>query len=223
MRTIVNLLGIVFTGGVWLWLLNQPPDQTVSIILAIGGAFGVLPLVWLGRRLLDAQPAIERALWVTTFVHYGVFTLLGAAIIEATRVGMAAPGWMIPLPPEVGLALMIVSGALVLLAMANLALRGLGAPPEGAIALSRELAMDWLYAWTRNPMVLSALVFLIAVGLWLRSTLFVLWVIAVAIPAVLVFLKVYEERELEIRFGEAYREYREKTPMLWPRRPEKRD
>jgi protein-S-isoprenylcysteine O-methyltransferase Ste14 len=36
-----------------------------------------------------------------------------------------------------------------------------------------------------------------------------------------VFLKVYEERELEIRFGEAYREYREKTPMLWPRRPEK--
>ena len=70
-------------------------------------------------------------------------------------------------------------------------------------------------------MVLSALAFLIAVGLWLRSTLFVLWVIAVAIPAVLVFLKVYEERELEIRFGEAYREYREKTPMLWPRRPEK--
>ncbi|MBM2850085.1 MAG: hypothetical protein HW418_3027, partial [Anaerolineales bacterium] len=55
MRTLVNLLGIVFTGGVWLWLLNQPPDQTVSIILAIGGAFGVLPLVWLGRRLLDAQ------------------------------------------------------------------------------------------------------------------------------------------------------------------------
>jgi len=86
---------------------------------------------------------------------------------------------------------------------------------------TRALAAEWLYAWTRNPMVLSALAFLIAVGLWLRSTLFVLWVIAVITPAVLVFLKVYEERELEIRFGEAYREYREKTPMLWPRRPEK--
>jgi protein-S-isoprenylcysteine O-methyltransferase Ste14 len=221
MRTVVNLLGIVITGGVWLWLLNQPLDPTVSILLAIGGTLGTLPLVWLGRRLLDAQPTIERALWVTTFVHYGVFTLLGAAIIAATQVGIAAPGWVMPLPPEVGLALMIVSGALALLAVANLALRGLGAP--FAIALSRELAMDWLYAWTRNPMVLSALAFLIAVGLWLRSTLFVLWVIAIVVPAILLFLKVYEERELEIRFGEAYRGYKAKTPMLWPRRPEKRD
>jgi protein-S-isoprenylcysteine O-methyltransferase Ste14 len=221
MRTLVNLLGIVFTGAVWLWLLNQPPDQTVSIVIAIGGVLGVLALVWLGRRLLDAQPTVERAMWVTTFVHYGVFILLGAAIVEATRVGLASPGWVIPLPPEVGLALMVVTGALALLAVANLALRGLGAP--FAIALSRELAMDWLYAWTRNPMVLSALAFLIAVGLWLRSTLFVLWAIAAVIPAVLVFLKVYEERELEIRFGEAYRNYKAKTPMLWPRRPEKHD
>ncbi len=168
MRLLANLLGLGFTGGVWLWLLNQPLDPTVSIFLAIAGAFGVLPLVWVGRRLLDAQPTIEHALWVTTFVHYSVFALLGAAIVEATQVGMTTPGWAIPLPPEVGLALMIVSGVLVLLAMANLALRGLGAP--FAIALSRELAMDWLYAWTRNPMVLSALAFLIAVGLWLRST-----------------------------------------------------
>jgi protein-S-isoprenylcysteine O-methyltransferase Ste14 len=219
MRTLVNFLGIVFAGAVWLWLLDRPPGQTLSPVIAIGGVLGTLPLVWLGRKLLDAQPTIERALWVTTFVHYSVFTLLGAAIIEATRIGLAAPGWVIPLPPEVGLVLMTVSGALVLLAMANLALRGLGAP--FAIALSRELAMDWLYAWTRNPMVLSALAFLIAVGLWLRSTLFVLWAVAVVIPAILVFLKVFEERELEIRFGEAYREYREKTPMLWPRKPER--
>lgn len=219
MRTFVNFLGILFTGAAWLWLLNQPPDQTFSLVVAVGGVLGILPFVWLGRWLLDAQPTIERALWVTTFVHYGVFTLLGAAILEATRIGMAAPGWVIPLPPEVGLTLMIVTGALVLFAMANLALRGLGAP--FAVALSRQLAMDWLYAWTRNPMVLSAMAFLIAVGLWLQSTLFVLWVIAVVVPAMLVFLKVYEERELEIRFGEAYREYREKTPMLWPRKPEK--
>jgi protein-S-isoprenylcysteine O-methyltransferase Ste14 len=68
-------------------------------------------------------------------------------------------------------------------------------------------------------MVLAALVFLIGLGLWLRSTLFVLWVVGLITPAILVFLKVYEERELEIRFGASYLEYRVKTPMLWPRKP----
>jgi protein-S-isoprenylcysteine O-methyltransferase Ste14 len=68
-------------------------------------------------------------------------------------------------------------------------------------------------------MILSALAFLIAPGLWLRSTVFVLWAVAVVIPVVLVFLKVYEERELEIRFGAKYLEYKAKTPMLWPRKP----
>ncbi len=35
----------------------------------------------------------------------------------------------------------------------------------------------------------------------------------------LVFVKVYEERELEIRFGASYLEYKSRTPMLFPRRP----
>ena len=29
-------------------------------------------------------------------------------------------------------------------------------------------------------------------------------------------VKIYEERELELRFGEAYRDYRAKTPFLVP-------
>jgi protein-S-isoprenylcysteine O-methyltransferase Ste14 len=35
----------------------------------------------------------------------------------------------------------------------------------------------------------------------------------------LVFVKVYEERELEIRFGDSYRTYRSRTPLLFPRKP----
>jgi protein-S-isoprenylcysteine O-methyltransferase Ste14 len=99
----------------------------------------------------------------------------------------------------------------------NLALRGLGAP--FAIALSRRLASDWMYAWTRNPMVLSLLAFLLSTGLWLRSLWFILWVLALPTPVMLAFLKWFEERELEIRFGQSYRDYSARTPMLWPRRP----
>jgi protein-S-isoprenylcysteine O-methyltransferase Ste14 len=68
-------------------------------------------------------------------------------------------------------------------------------------------------------MVLATLAWLLAVGLWLQSALFLVWVLALAAPAWIVFLKGYEERELEIRFGDAYRAYRATTPFLWPRKP----
>jgi protein-S-isoprenylcysteine O-methyltransferase Ste14 len=118
---------------------------------------------------------------------------------------------------EIGLLLVIVTGAAVLLTMVNLVLKGFGAP--FAIALSRKLAADWLYAWTRNPMALAFMAFLLALGIWFQSTLFVLWAFILFMPAILVFLKIYKERELEIRFGASYLEYKSRTPMLFPKRP----
>jgi len=113
--------------------------------------------------------------------------------------------------------LAIITGAAFLLTVVNLALKGFGAP--FFIALSRKLAADWLYAWTRNPMVLAGLAFLLSLGIWFQSALFVLWVLILFAPALLVFVKVYEERELEFRFGASYLEYKSRTPMLFPRRP----
>jgi len=42
---------------------------------------------------------------------------------------------------------------------------------------------------------------LLSFGLWIQSLFFVLWVLLLVAPAWLAFLKLYEERELEIRFG----------------------
>jgi protein-S-isoprenylcysteine O-methyltransferase Ste14 len=96
-------------------------------------------------------------------------------------------------------------------------LKGLGAP--FFISLSQKLAVDWFYAWTRNPMVLAGLALLVSMGLWFQSTMFVLWALLVFTPALLFFVKEYEERELEIRCGASYLEYKFRTPMLFPRRP----
>ena len=38
-------------------------------------------------------------------------------------------------------------------------------------------------------------------------------------PTLLFFVKVYEERELEIRFGPSYQDYKARTPMLFPKKP----
>jgi protein-S-isoprenylcysteine O-methyltransferase Ste14 len=56
-------------------------------------------------------------------------------------------------------------------------------------------------------------------GIWFQSALFVLFVLILFAPALLTIVKVYEERELEIRFGASYLEYKSRTPMLFPRRP----
>ena len=214
---LVAIIGFVLTLTIWSWVLNQQFDQAQSFLIIVGGVLAVFPVIWIGRKLLDVQPTIDRTAWVTTLIHFVLMTLFGAAIIKAIQTGQSWRGWVIPLPAEVGLVLMVVTGTAMLLSVVNLALQGLGAP--FAIALSRRLAMSWMYAWTRNPMVLSALTFLIALGLWLRSTLFLLWVLGLLMPAELLFLKVYEERELEIRFGASYLAYKAKTPMLWPRKP----
>ena len=172
----------------------------------------------MAREVTSRQTtATSRVAWITTFVHYAVGILFGVAIIRAVITYQDWAGWTLPIPLEIGLPLVIITGIATLLSVVNLALKGLGAP--FAIALSKKLAVDWLYAWTRNPMVLAFLAFLLSLGIWFQSALFILWVLILFAPALLVFVKVYEERELEFRFGASYLEYKSRTPMLFPRRP----
>jgi protein-S-isoprenylcysteine O-methyltransferase Ste14 len=213
----VKIIGFALIIAVWSWLNRSRFAPTTSLVITNVGALALFPIAWFGRRMLDAKPTPDHAARVTTFVHYAVVPLLGAAIFEAIKVGRDWAGWMIPLPRELGWMLMVVTGAILLLTVANLALAGLGAP--FAVELSKRLAVNWMYAWTRNPMVLSTLAFFTAVGLWLQSALFLVWMFALVAPPWLYLVKVFEERELELRFGASYVEYKAKTPMLWPRKP----
>jgi protein-S-isoprenylcysteine O-methyltransferase Ste14 len=213
----IKIALLAFIWFIWWWALNAPLSNAMNLSIIVGGVLLVFPLVWLGRMLLDKKPTASRAAWITMFVHYAIGLLFGMAIIRAMITHQDWSGWTLPIPVEIGLLLLIITGTAFLLTVVNLALKGLGAP--FAIALSRKLAVDWLYAWTRNPMVLAGLAFLLALGIWYQSALFVLWTLILFTPALLVFVKVYEERELEIRFGASYLEYRSRTPMLFPRKP----
>ena len=201
----------------WSWVLHQRLSNIMDISIIVGGVLLIFPIAWLGRKMLDKKPTTSRAAWITTFVHYAVVILAGVAIVRALKTHEDWSGWLLPVPTEIGLLLVIVTGGATLLAVINLAVKGLGAP--FAIALSRKLAVDWLYAWTRNPMVLAVLALGLSLGVWFQSILFVLWVLILFGPALLFTVKVYEERELEIRFGASYLEYKSRTPMLFPRRP----
>jgi protein-S-isoprenylcysteine O-methyltransferase Ste14 len=216
-EVLIKIALLVLAWFIWLWVIDQPLSNTMNLSIMVGGLLLVFPLVWLGRLILDRKPTASRAAWMTTLVQFAVGVLYGAAIIRAVITHQEWSGWTLPIPVAIGLVLVIISGAAFLLTVVNLALKGLGAP--FFIALSRKLAADWMYAWTRNPMVLAGLAFLLSLGIWYQSTLFVLWALILFTPALLFFVKVYEERELEIRFGASYLEYRSRTPMLFPRKP----
>ena len=198
------------------WASHAQFSRTLNLSIIVGGVLLTFPLVWFGRKMLDKQPTVSRAIWVTMFVHVGVGLTFGVPFIRAVTTPRDWLGWVLPVPSEIGLVLVIITGAASLLVVANLAVKGLGAP---GIALSRKLAVDWLYAWTRNPMVLAALAFFLSLGIWFQSLPLVLWVLILLTPALLFFVKVYEERELEIRFGPSYLDYKSRTPMFLPRRP----
>lgn len=211
----IALLAIIWF--IWSWAMNTPLSRVVNLTIIAGGVLMAFPVVWLGRMALDRHQTTSRAAWITTFVHFAVMIFFGAALIRAVTTHQDWSGWVLPVPTEIGLMLVIVTGAACLLTVVNLALRGFGAP--FFIALSRKLAADWLYAWTRNPMVLATLIWLLSLGIWFQSALFVLWVLVLVVPALLFVVKGYEERELELRFGASYLVYKSKTPLLLPRKP----
>jgi protein-S-isoprenylcysteine O-methyltransferase Ste14 len=204
----------------WWWALMTPLSNVMNLSLIVGGVVLVFPVVWLGRKILDRHLTTSGVVWTTTLVQFTLRNLFAVAIIRALTTHQHWPDWVLPVPTQIGLWLAMITGAALLLTVANLALKGFGAP--FFIALSRKLAADWLYAWTRNPMVLAALAFLLSLGIWFQSALFVLWVLILFAPALLTFVKVYEERELEFRFGASYLDYKSKTPMLFPRKPKRR-
>jgi protein-S-isoprenylcysteine O-methyltransferase Ste14 len=213
---LVKVALLVFIWFMWWLMAEALLSSVMNLAIIVGGVLLTFPLVWLGRKILDRHQTISYAAWTTTFVHFGLGFTFGVPIIRAVITYQDWSDWAIPVSSGIGLVLVIITGAAFLLVVVNLALKGFGAP--FFIALSRKLAVDWLYAWSRNPMVLAGLAFLLALGIWFQSTLFLLWTLILFTPALLFFVKMYEERELEIRFGTSYLEYKSKTPMLFPKR-----
>ncbi len=211
----IVLLAFIFL--LWGWTLNAQLSSLMNLFIIVGGTLLTFPFVWFGRKMLDRNHSTSSVTWITTFVHYALGISFGVPMIRAVITSQDRSGWALPVPTEIGFPLVVITGGAFLVVVANLAIKGFGAP--FAIALSRKLAVDWLYAWTRNPMVLAGLAFLLSLGIWFQSVPFVLWVLVLFTPALLYFLKEYEERELEFRFGPSYLNYKSRTPMLLPRRP----
>lgn len=82
---------------------------------------------------------------------------------------------------------------------------------------TQKLLISGPFHYCRNPMILGTVLAYAGAAIWVGSytALFTVLVIAALL---LVYVKLIEEKELEMRFGQEYAEYKKNTPFLFPRR-----
>lgn len=193
--------------------INRHAFSFLWSVALMWGAVALVPvLAVLGCWLLDRHPTTERAAILTIPIHYAEMILLGCALVVAFRFTQAHPMAHVAVPRTISSPVLRVLGVFATLTVLNLAIRGLGLP--FAAVLSKRLASDWLYARSRNPMLLSTLLFFIVGAIWLQSLHAILWAVLWLSPAWVLYVRLYEERELEVRFGEAYLRYKARTPFF---------
>jgi protein-S-isoprenylcysteine O-methyltransferase Ste14 len=79
----------------------------------------------------------------------------------------------------------------------------------------RKLVTQWPYLNSRNPMMVGVWLVLLGEALVFSSIALGLWFV-VFCSLCLVIIPVWEEPDLEKRFGDSYREYKCKTPRWIP-------
>jgi len=89
------------------------------------------------------------------------------------------------------------------------------------VMATQKLIIQKPYNYCRNPMALGTIVLYLGVAVQIGSISAVALVLIGAI-LLLLYIKFLEEREMAMRFGEEYQEYRKQTPFiiprLWPRK-----
>ena len=186
-------------------------------LLAFIMGVGILGL-WLRRH--PSQVNAERS---SRIMHFLFFAGLGTPFL----ISIFYPG-LTHLDELVGLDLLplkpffLITGiilaipGLYLLGISNKSLRALGSGAN-AFRLTKRVVGKDIYKYTRNPMSLGYYLFSLSIGFISGSTLLTLAVLLGLIPAHVFFLKFFEELELELRFGESYKQYKQEVPFLIPK------
>jgi len=84
------------------------------------------------------------------------------------------------------------------------------------IMATKKLLTNKPYSFCRNPMALGTILLYIGTSIIARSYLSVGATIVVTL-FLIVMIKVFEEKEMALRFGESYMRYKKETPFLIPR------
>jgi protein-S-isoprenylcysteine O-methyltransferase Ste14 len=195
----------------------------LTIVWVILGSVAMaLGAVVLGAWL-RSHPSKENAEKSSRIMHFLFF----AGQIAPPLVAAVYPGigrldelvGLLPLPLKpwfLLLGILLAIPGFYFLGVTNKLLRALGSGTN-AFILTKRVVDDDIYKRTRNPMSLGFYLLALGTAFISGSSFATLAVALLVIPAHLVFLKYFEEKELELRFGDSYLEYKKSVPFLVPR------
>lgn len=195
------------------------------MIVLYVGLVGLVAFI-LGAAILGVwlrqHPSKANAENASRIMHFLFFAGLGTPfLISIFYPGLKHLDTLLDLQPLPWRAVFLIAGMVLalpgpyLFVVSNKSLRALGSGTN-AFILTKHIVETDLYKYTRNPMSLGYYLLAIAVGFISGSTLLTLFALLGLIPAHLFFLKFFEELELELRLGESYKAYKEKTAFLIP-------
>lgn len=174
--------------------------------------------LWLKRH-----PSKANAEKSSRIMHFLFFAgLVTPGLISLFYPGLAHFDGLVGINPLPWNSFFLVTGiilaipGLYLLGVSNKLLRDSGSGAN-AFRLTRRIVERDIYMYTRNPMSLGYYLYSLSMGFIAGSTLVTLVVLLGIIPAHLFFLKFFEERELDLRFGESYERYKQEVPFLIPK------
>ena len=90
------------------------------------------------------------------------------------------------------------------------------------VMATQQLITQKPYSYCRNPMALGAIGAYLGIAILIGSISAIALVLFGAV-LLLTYIKFLEEKEMELRFSEAYQEYRKQTPFIIPRFRKKRE
>lgn len=190
--------------------------QAIGVVIFV---LGTLSLAIVLRRHESAGVAeyasrISHGLFWLALVLPGVIGLFHPGLKAYDRL-LGVPD--LPLPTlwfAAGILLLSLGSLLMFSSNRHLMKKGRGA---ASFLLTKHLVTDGLYGRTRNPMSLGLYCACLGIAMIAASLALVLAVLLLVIPAHATNLKLFEERELALRYGEDYRDYQGRVPFLIPR------
>ncbi len=188
----------------------------------IGWSTALVSLIWLVDTLSSRLRRRERSevkgavAWVS-YLSAIIPLLLLVLVIVAVFFDAGVLPSDLPAAPFQAAGLLLAIGAEVVIARARMELGD--QQTEGVeVWAEQRLIRRGLYGFVRHPIYLGTIALGLGMGMGLWSWAILLADLVVALP-LLYWLASQEERLLRERFGQDYREYQERVPMLspWPR------
>ncbi len=149
------------------------------------------------------------------------FLRQGFSFVLPVIVLILVPLWIEPVIsasniPALIIGTMVMFGGLSLVAVTVSSIIRIGDGTLAPWSPTRKLVTSGIYGYVRNPMILGVLITLLGESVTILSLQIFKWTIIFFIINNIWFL-IYEEPNLEKKFGEQYREYKKRVPRWIPK------